>query len=157
MNVAPSFKDYTFVGEPFDKGGKQYIHARNPVTGSERDIRVYSDKEYARQYGKVQEPKWLPGGLKYARGFKKGYVTVIRGNRDEDEEWLRASCARWAGGMRWHIASTDEIPEDAPKHFKYIRVTWDECGGGDDYHVKSPEEIKKVIDRKIKNGEWYIP
>lgn len=155
MLVAPSFESYEFIGEPFDKGGKQYIRARNPKTGNERDIRVYTEHEYAKAYPqKSPKDKGAYGGLKHARGFDNGYVTIIKNNRSDDEQWLCQSCARYAVGMGWYIVSTDTIPEDAPKHFKYIRMTWEEFCDGDDCHMKSPEEISKIISKKVKAKEW---
>ena len=157
MNVAPSFAKYEIIGEPFLKSGKNYVRARNPDSGKERDIRVYTDDEYKKQYPDAKkEAKDKPFTMmKHARGFDKGPILVIRRNRPEDEPWLRASVARYAMGIGWYIASEDTFPDDAPKNFKYLLLSFDEFKDGDDYHMKKPEDLEKILDNKARNREWF--
>lgn len=154
--VAPSFKDFPVVKEQYAKNGKLYVDVKNPKTGTIRSVRWYSDAEFAKNYGKKFEENEDKGwdGLKYARGFNKGPILVIRGTRSTDEEWLRRSCARYAVGIGWHIISRDTLPEDAPKHFKYLLLGWDEFKDGDDRHMKKPAELAAILDKKAKNKEW---
>ena len=56
MPVAPSFQNFTRLSEPFFKNGKTYIKVKNPSTGTEREVRWYSDSEYAKAYGKKKWP-----------------------------------------------------------------------------------------------------
>lgn len=154
MPTAPSFQNYTFLNEPFSKNGKMYITVRNPKTNHERDVRWYSDEEYSKQYAvKDATPNYNKAfkGLKQARGFSNGPITVIRGNKNEDEDWLRMSVARYAMGIGWYFASTDAIPDDTPAHFKLIPLTWKEFRNGDDEHQKSPDQLKEIIKQKEKN------
>lgn len=153
MPTAPSFQSYTFLSEPFEKNGKMYITVRNPKTNHERDVRWYSDEEYSKQYAvKDATPDYNKAfkGLKQARGFSNGPITVIRGNKNEDEDWLRMSVARYAMGIGWYFASTDAIPDDTPAHFKLIPLTWEEFRNGDDEHMKAPEELSKLLNQKEK-------
>ena len=156
--VAPSFKDFTRLSDPFIKGAKYYVRVRNEKTGTERDVRWYSDAEYAKAYGtKIAEAEdnfKKVGGYKHARGFDNGPILVIRGHKASDEAWLKQSCARYAVGVGWYIASTDTFPEDAPVHFKYLLLGWTEVRDGDDDHIKKPTEISDIIDKKVRNGEW---
>lgn len=160
--VAPSFISYETIGEPFTKNGKEYIHAINPKTGKERDIRCYSPKEYRKLY--PQSEKQQKVGeldcasfplLKHARGFDKGPILVIRNTESSDEPWLRASVARFAVGIGWYIASEDTLPTNLPPHFKYLLLTFDEFKDADDYHMKSPDEIEKILREKVKKKEWF--
>ena len=151
MPTAPSFQNYTFLSEPFSKNGKMYITVHNPKTNHERDVRWYSDEEYSKQYAvKDATPdhtKAFPG-LKKARGFANGPILVVRGDKNEDEDWLRESPARYAMGIRWYFASDDALPSDVPANFNLIPLAWEEFRSGDDQHMKAPEELSKIINQK---------
>lgn len=56
--VAPSFQSYKMiVAEPFTKNGKLYVTVEHPNTHNHRDVRWYSDKEYAKAYGNKSKDK----------------------------------------------------------------------------------------------------
>lgn len=56
--VAPSFQTYkVIVAEPFLKDGKLYITVEHPNTKNHRDVRWYSEREYARAYGNKSKDK----------------------------------------------------------------------------------------------------
>lgn len=151
LPTAPSFQDFEFLSEPFAKNNKLYISVRNPKTGNKREVRWYSEEEYAKQYGKKEtipdHTKAFPN-LKKVRGFANGPILVVRGNKNEDEEWLRASDARYAMGIGWHFASEDALPSDVPANFNLIPLAWEEFRSGDDQHMKAPEELSKIINQK---------
>lgn len=158
MPVAPSFQTYKMITEePFTKNGRLYVTVEHPNTKNHRDVRWYSDTEYAKAYGNKSKKPADDGidGLKHMRGFDNGYILAIRHNRPEDEEWLRRSVPRYAVGIGWYIASTDAIPEDAPKHLKYLQLTWEEFRNGDDRHMKTPTEVATILGKKLKNKEWF--
>lgn len=165
--VAPSFQKFTIIGEVYNKGNKAYIQLRNEKTGHVREARWYTATEYARIYGKqdgnrvkttgesideVWEFYWTKEGgkgLKHARGFDKGFITILRGLRNqEDEEWCKLSIARYATDVGWYFASTDNIPHDLPAHFTKIVLTWDEFRDKDNYHRKRPSQLQKIIAQK---------
>lgn len=155
--VAPSFKEMPIVSEVFDKNGKPYVKVKNEKTGTVREVRWYSETEYAKNYGKKLAETAKDGwdNLKQIRGFEKGPILVIRGVRTvEDEQWCEQSCARYAVGIGWHIVSTDSFPEDAPAHFKYILLGWNEFKSYDDRHMKSPNELAEILNTKIRNKEF---
>lgn len=156
MPVAPSFKDFIRLTEPFYENGKNYIRVRNPKTGTERKVRWYSDSEYAKAYGKTEAT--LGSGfrnLKEARGFSKGPILVIRGNKPSDESYLEQSIARYAVGIGWHFVSTDSIPDRRPPHFKYLLLGWKEASI-DETHMKEPKELAAILDRKAKANNWVV-
>ncbi len=156
--VAPSFKDFTRLSDPFIKGTKYYIKVKNPKTGTEREVRWYSDSEYAKAYGKKLLGDNIDkgfDGLKHARGFDNGPILVIRNNKASDEEWLKSSCARYAVGIGWYIISTETFPDDAPKHLKYLLLSWEEFRNGDDRHMKKPTDLADILDKKARNKEWF--
>lgn len=155
MPVAPSFQSMPIVKEIYFKNGKNYVDVKNEKTGTIRSVRWYSDIEYAKAYGKkLIDTTKKYGGLKHARGFDNGYILVIRNNRQEDEEWLKKSIARYAVGTGWYIVSTEKFPDDAPKHLKYLILRWEEFRQDDDEHMKEPAEIAKILNQKARKGEW---
>ena len=160
MATAPSFATYKVVSEaPFIKGGKLYITVEHPNTKNHRDVRWYTDAEYEKLYGaKLRKAKedgdpWL----KHARGFDEGPILIIRNDTPDDDPWLRKSSAYYAVDTGWYVISTKKLEDNAPKHFKYLRLYWDEMRDGDDNHVKSPQAIRKILNDKAKRGEWVTP
>lgn len=153
MPLAPSFSTFERLGEPFFDNGKFYIHVRNPKTKTERKVRWYTDAEFAKAYGKKLCPEDGFDNLKQARGFTNGPILVIRNSRASDEDWLKKSVARYAVGIGWHIVSTDVLPDDAPKHFKYLALGWKEASQ-DERHMKKPNEIVAILSEKAAKGEW---
>lgn len=151
--VAPSFKDFSIVKEQYIKDGKYYVDVKNPRTGTVRSVRWYTDTEYAKNYGKKLSDDNANWNMKHARGFDNGPILVIRNIRSTDEEWLKHSCARYAVGIGWYIVSTETFPNDAPSHFKYLILGWDEFKA-DDHHPKKPTELAAILDKKAKNKEW---
>lgn len=170
--VAPSFQSFEIIGEVFIKGAKDYIKVKNPKTGNVRDVRWYSEAEFAKAYGKkIETAAKTPGdgidaawefywseegfdGLKHARGFDKGPILVLRGVRTEaDEQWCRKSIARYAVGIGWHFVSTDILPDDIPAHFKMVLLGWNEFRDGDDRHSKRPSQLADLISKKVREKQ----
>lgn len=154
--VAPSFAAFDKITEPFYENGKYFIKVRNPKTKTERKVRWYTDAEYAKAYGNKLTSDHTNGfeGLKHARGFDNGPILVIRGNKVSDEGWLKRSCARYAVGIGWYIASTDTLPFDYPSHFKFLLLGWNEFRNGDERHAKKPADISNLLLQKAKANQW---
>lgn len=153
MPTAPSFQDYEFLSEPFTKNKKLYIRVRNPRTNHEREVRWYSDEEFSKQFtvkDAIPDSSKAFPNLKKVRGFSNGPILVVRGDTNDDEDWLRESVARYAMGIGWYFASDDELPTSIPANFKLIPLAWEEFRDGDDQHMKSPEELKKIMKQKEK-------
>ena len=156
--VAPSFQTYKLITEqPFTKNGKQYVTVEHPNTHNHRDVRWYTEAEYAKAYGRAaaNKSKEVNGfaGLQVCRGFARGPIMLIRNTTAADEPWLGASIARYATDVGWYVASTDSFPINFPKHFRFLFLSWEEfCQ--DETHAKSPEELKKIIRAKEKNNEY---
>lgn len=152
--VAPTYQKYKKIGDPFAKGEKMYIKLQHPTTGNIREARWYSELEYAKQYGKTEEIDTTGSDkMKEIRGFAAGPILVIRNVKPADEEWLKASVARFAVGIGWHIISTAQFPSDAPAHFKYVLLGWNEAKL-DERHLKEPEVLAKIISDKMRKGEY---
>lgn len=154
MPVAPSFSNFTLVSTTYIKNGKTYVDVKNPKTEAVRSVRWYSDAEYAKAYGKkVASSDFGTKNLKQVRGFEAGPILVIRNSKPEDEEWLCKSPARYAVGIGWYIVSTETLPEDAPKHFKYLLLGWQEAII-DEHHMKKPNDLSALLAKKARKREW---
>lgn len=156
--VAPSFQSYTMVvAEPFTKNGKLYVTVEHPNTHNHRDVRWYTDAEYAKQYGSNKSKDESAdgfAGLKVARGFSYGPILLIRNWKAADELWLGRSNARFATDVGWYIVSTEVLPADYPAHFKFLLLSWDEFRKDDDRHMKSQAELSVIIRGKERRKEY---
>lgn len=158
MPTAPSFQNFKRITEPFCKDGRMYITVEHPNTHNHRDVRWYSDAEYAKNYGKKEQKEDGFANLKKVRGFEKGPILCVRGVRGpEDEYWLKKSRARYAVGIGWHFTSEEELPLDAPAHFKYIVLGWNEARLGDDRHMKDPNDLAAIITEKLQADKLFKP
>ena len=154
MPTAPSFATYKRITEtPFTKNGKLYVTVEHPNTKNHRDVRWYSDAEFAKAYPDHASEVSGFSGLKQSRGFARGPLLLIRNTKTADETWLDKSPARYATDIGWYIASTDSFPVDHPAHFKYLTLTWEEFAQ-DERHAKDPKELAKIIKAKEKNNEF---
>lgn len=142
LPIAPSFESYNRIStDTFIKNGKYHITVEHPKTGNRRDIRYYSETEYAKLYSKKVKVTTL------TKEFDQGPILVIRNNRPADEPWLRAS-AHYCIGIGWYIASTELFPKDPPVNLKYLLL------GRKEYEGKTPVEVSNILDKKAKNKEW---
>lgn len=127
--VAPSFQNFEFLTEPYSSNGKMYICVRNPKTGTERQVRWYSDAEFRKLYPKekieIKNKYYRP--RKEVLGFDKGYITVlINADLDKHAEWLAEAKARYHKQWGWYIISTEAIPESHPKEIAMKKLLWEE-------------------------------
>ncbi len=154
MPTAPSFATYKRITEtPFTKNGKLYITVEHPNTKNTRDVRWYTDAEFAKAYPQHAGEVSGFSGLKAARGFSRGPLLLIRNNKTSDEEWLDKSPARYATDIGWYVASTDSFPVAHPSHFKFLLLSWEEFAQ-DERHAKSPQDLAKIIKAKEKNNDY---
>ena len=144
------------------KNGKQYITVEHPNTHNHRDVRLYSDTEWTKLYGKTPSTQELDGrkhfsGLRQARGFANGPILVIRNTLPNDEEWLNRSCARYAVDIGWYIVSTDTLPLDTPSHLALVPLTFEEFTDNDETLMKQEKELTKIINGKLRDKKFLSP
>lgn len=152
MPVAKSFQSFEMLTEPYIVSGKQYVKVRNPKTGTERQVRWYSDSEFAKLYPEMkpmvqaQDAFYKP--QKEVLGFTKGYITIFKGDTYAHIDWFRASIARYAKWWGWYIISTEEIPNDLPDGLEPIQLPWD-IVGNDDGKLKPEHLVKEAVESII--------
>lgn len=154
--VAPSFQAFEMLCEPYEVNGKQYIKVRNPRTGTERQIRFYSEAEYRKLYpdsdakASIEEKKkdkyYRP--LRDVLGFSKGYITIF-GNTDHENDYfmLNKNC-RYAVRWGWYVPSEKEIPDDLPDEVISYRLNYASVFLDPDT-LKPEAEITKAVDALI--------
>ena len=148
--VAPSFQSMEFQSEPYMVNNKAYITVKNPKTGTIRQVRWYTEKEYQKAYGSIKENYQPSDGINYKKilGFDKGYITIFKNDPDVNHEWFRQSTARYCTYWGWYFVSTDELPNDIPDGFEPIRLNWSDVSA-DGVHPNSKAEIRKYIETLI--------
>jgi len=148
--VAPSFQSYKVIGDVYTSGGKKYIQVQHPRTLNVRQVRWYDDVEYAKLYPeKTQEVATKMAPHRQVLGFgDAGYITIFKGNCDEENDWFKMSPARYTRLWGWYFRSCDEIPADLPADVEPIRLDWDKVGGADG-ELYREEVVKHAVDALV--------
>lgn len=153
MPVAKSFQEFEMLSDPYIVSGKHYVRVRNPKTGTERQVRWYSDREFEKLYPEikpaavqVQDSFYRP--QKDVLGFTNGYITIFKGDTYTHIDWFRASIARYARMWGWYIVSTEEVPADLPNGVEPIRLDW-EIVGTDDGKLLPESQVQKAVEAII--------
>lgn len=150
MAVAKSFQSFQIIKEPHAIGNREYVMVKNPKTGTERQVRWYSEKEYLKLYpGETitnkQEPVKRKTPQKEVLGFTKGYITIFKGDTAPYEDWFNRSIARYHVYWGWYVISTKEVPSDLPEGLTPVQLNWDLVGKEDGF-LKSESQVKEALD-----------
>ena len=108
--VAKSFQEMEIVCEPYTLTGRMYVKVKNPKTGNVRQVRWYTDSEYAKLYPEAKADITTFKNQKQTLGFEKGYITIFKGDTYTHIDWFRASICRYTRWWGWYVVSTEEIP-----------------------------------------------
>ena len=161
MPVAKSFQSLAIFGEPYIKNGRQYVVVVKP-NGSHREVRWYTEAEYAKMYpteankdvDAVLGKKIRP--TKDVLGFTNGYITIFKGDTYALLDWFRESTARYHNIFGWYFISTEELPE-IPAGIEPIQLKWEDVTFVDEDTLKSEAIIKEHINSLIyetTSSEW---
>ncbi len=136
MAVAKSYQSATILTEPYEKNKRKYVKILTK-TGLEKEVRWYTDTEYARMY--PEEKKTI--NQREILGFgKKGFIYLYEGN----EKWLQQSEDRYTRWWGWYSAELLKVPNEV----KVYKLEWLAVGGTDD-RLKPEEEVRQGVRRKI--------
>lgn len=95
----------------------------------EKEVRWYSEKEYAKMYPGDTAAAGAPTVWKNQKevlGFDKGYIWILKDPTEENEEYLRL--AGHPNSTRWwdtYVKSTADVPE-LPFHIELVKLYWDD-------------------------------
>ena len=142
--VAKSYESLELIGEPYEINKRWYIKVRQK-NNTEKQVRWYSDKEYARMYGETPNHDNDPfyKTQKEVLGFKEGYITIFKGNTYEVKDELKSAGARYTRLWGWGIPGGEEVP--ALEGIEPIKLDWTVVGNEDE-SLKTDEEVQKVIE-----------
>lgn len=160
MPVAKSFQNLKQNGEPFMKNKKWYVTVENEKTGTIRNVRWYTDSEYAKMYPDEEKVNDTSSkyyrSQKYTLGFDKGYVTIFRGVEEKHEEWFRGSICRFARPWGWYVISTQEVPLDLPSGVEPVKLFWDPMGNEEEWlkdEITVKNHVRKTLMDSMKPAE----
>lgn len=147
--VAPSFQNMMQTCEPYKVGNKMYVKVRNPKTMNERQVRWYTEAEYATAFRPKEDNEVTLFGthnLKDTLGFTEGYITIFPNAMDDSDEWFKRSEARYHVVWGWYFISNAWLPEDIPAAAgKPVRLLWNQISNADG-SLKAPTAIRKFLD-----------
>lgn len=146
--VAKSYQNLEQVSDVYTINGRKYVKVRM-ASGATKQVRFYSDAEYARMYPSDHEDV-LPvqGSRKKALGFENGYITLFKGDTYSNKEWFKTSVARYATIFGWYVASTDEVPAPLPAGIEPIRLDWEKIQSEGDNTIPD-SQIKQIVEELI--------
>lgn len=147
--VAKSFQSMTQIGEPYMSSGRMYVQVKNEKTGATRQVRWYTEAEYAKMYGEKSADK--PAEFKTqkkALGFENGYITIFKGDTYSNLEWFQRSIARYCKWWGWYIVSTETVPVDLPVGITPVELKW-ELVGEDNGALKAEHIVKQAVESLI--------
>lgn len=108
--VAKSFQSLQILCEPYKKGSKNYVKVLTK-SGTQKEVRWYSVKEYQSMYGEVpkeaqeEEARTDLERKKKILGFVKDFIYVLD-NKNEEDDALRANPhTRFHKEFGWYIPS----------------------------------------------------
>lgn len=142
--VAKSFQSYVQCGDPYTKNGRQYVIMEHPNTRKRREVRWYSESEYARMYPEEEPPMKKIRSVKEVLGFTKGYITIFKGDTYSLLDWFRDSTARYHKLWGWYFISEDELP-DIPSGIEAVQLPWESVAWSDEDALKPDSVIQEAV------------
>lgn len=147
--VAKSYQALTQMGEPYMSNGKMYVQVKNEKTGNIRQVRWYTEAEYAKLYGeKVEKTEKEFKSQKQVLGFENGFITIFKGDTYANLEYFQKSIARYCKMWGWYIVSTEAVPVDLPVGIVPIELRW-EMVGEEEGMLKSDHLVKQAVESLI--------
>lgn len=145
MPVARSYQSLEQIGEPYISNGKQYVNLRFK-NGNVKPCRFYTDTEYKKLYGETAVSGQPIKPQKDVLGFEKGYVYIFEPSvgMDEENEYMKASVARFCKLWGWCFISSEPLPDDLPFGYNPIKLPWELVGSSSGY-LKSDAEVEKAV------------
>ena len=132
MPVAKKFQQCEILGKPFVENGRKYVTIETPF-GSRRNVRWYSDTEYARMYKVSIETVRDMINYRKTLGFgDAGYITIYYGNTYQNLDWFRAepNC-RYHKIFGWYTISDEDVPAELPEGVKTAILNWEDVSAED--------------------------
>ena len=139
MSVAPSYRSYKILTEPYQENNKWYVDIEHPNTHKVRKARWYDAEEQDSGAFKPIRP------LKDVLGFSSGSILIFRGDIEQLEDWFKESPCRYHNYWGWFLASED-MGEICffPAGIEPIELQWSDISK-DDNNLLSETQAREVV------------
>ena len=151
MPVAKSYKELVICGEPYEKNKKKYVvvECKN---GHRKEVRWYTDQEYAKMYPDEARPSaeiGICGGKKIRStkevlGFSEGYIYLVKGDTYNFKDWLSENGATYRTFWGWAFPSGSELPQ-LPAGLSVVQLFWEKIADVERDELKSQTIINEAV------------
>ena len=146
MPVAKSYQKLQICGEPYEKNKKKYIVVQCD-NGYRKEVRWYTDAEYAKMYPDTAPAAKVIKPLKEVLGFTKGYITIFKGDTYPLLEWFQQEPkCRYHGRFGWYIVSEEELPEIIPAGLTPVQLKWEDVADVENDALKSDALVRQAVE-----------
>ena len=142
--VAKTYQGLPVVQEPYEKNKKMYCKVRMK-SGSDKEVRVYSQKEYDKMYP-APAPKWKP--QRDMLGFGEDGFILVFNNAPEFEEFYERGPFRFHRIFGWYLPGNEIVPALLPGIIPKV-LSW-EVVGRDDGELIEETALVKAFNKFIK-------
>ena len=142
--VAKTYQGLPVVQEPYEKNKKMYCKVRLK-SGSEKEVRVYSQKEYDKMYP-APAPKWK--SQRDMLGFGEDGFILVFNNAPEFEEFYERGPFRFHRVFGWYLPGDEIVPALLPGIVPKV-LSW-EVVGREDGELIEETALVKVFNKFIK-------
>ena len=142
--VAKTYQGLPVVQEPYEKNKKMYCKVRMK-SGSDKEVRVYSQKEYDKMYP-APAPKWKP--QRDMLGFGEDGFILVFNNAPEFEEFYERGPFRFHRVFGWYLPGNEIVPALLPGIVPKV-LSW-EVVGRDDGELIEETALVKAFNKFIK-------
>lgn len=141
--VAKSYQNLEQITEPYELNGKMYVKVRTK-TGVAKQVRAYSEKEYAKYNPEVKVIKPAKSRRDILGFGENGFIWIFKGETYENLNWFRASPCRYTRVWGWYLPSDIEMPDPIPTNVEPIKLDWADVSLDD--QLIPEDQIVKVVD-----------
>ena len=142
--VAKTYQGLPVVQEPYEKNKKMYCKVRLK-SGSEKEVRVYSQKEYEKMYP-APPAKWKP--QRELLGFGEDGFILIFNNKPEFEEFYEKGPFRYHRIFGWYLPGNEIVTALLPGIVPKV-LSWETVGGNDGELIEEAA-LAKAFNKFIK-------
>lgn len=142
--VAKTYQGLPVVQEPYEKNKKMYCKVRMK-SGSDKEVRVYSQKEYDKMYP-APTPKWK--SQRDMLGFGEDGFILVFNNAPEFEEFYERGPFRFHRIIGWYLPGNEIVPALLPGIVPKV-LSW-EVVGRDDGELIEETALVKAFNKFIK-------
>lgn len=148
MAVAKTYQNCDILCEPYAISGRKYVTVL--YKGHEKQVRWYSDAEYAKMYGAPKDVSKDPyyKSQREILGFKNGYITIFKGNTYAVKDWFKENGATYRKWWGWSFGSDVAVPDKLPEGVEAIQLPWSAVAA-DHENLLPEDQVKAIVETYI--------